>query len=63
MFKSSSYLEVLTADPVPVTTFEPMYFGIKTDNKNPGLKFVVDQCYAVPSTGVQVYSSCIDMSE
>ena len=56
MFHSSSYLQVLTEDQVPVITFEPMYFGIKADNDNPGLKFVVDQCYAVPATGAEVFN-------
>ena len=54
MYQSSSYLQTINDNPVPVVMFEPMYFGIKWENEDERLKFVVDQCYAIPATGAQV---------
>ena len=51
MYQSASFVQVLQVDPVPVATFEPMYIGVRSDNRGVGVKIVVDQCYATPTGG------------
>ena len=45
IFTSSSYLKI-AGNPFSVTSFQPIYIGIKEINQNENVKFIVHQCYA-----------------
>ena len=51
IYESASFIQVLANDPVPFTSFEPMFIGVQSKSKDVGVKIVIDQCYASPTNG------------
>ena len=51
IFTSPSYLKI-AANPFSVTSFQPIYIGIKEINHNENVKFIVHQCYATPDFNI-----------
>ena len=54
MYDSPAYIQRLTANPVSVTSFQPLFLRIEALDNTPQFKFVVHQCYAVPAATDQV---------
>ena len=52
LFDSDSFLKPALT-PLTVTSFEPIFIGIKEENADERFKFVVHRCYATPTADAQ----------